>query len=122
MIAADEQSITMILFMRKAVRDQWHRSPKGTGHHRSQQHVPPCATARTCGFPRRLEHVARRWAPRTRFERLLQTHRCVMMVIGYGDPSEPYIRRVTRIPPCVGIPVLRHKFLTVSAPEMLDPD
>ena len=40
-IAADEQSITIILFMRKAVRDQWHRSPKGTGHYRSQQYAPP---------------------------------------------------------------------------------
>jgi hypothetical protein len=40
-IGADEQAITIILFMRKEVREQWHRSSKGTGHYRSQQHAPP---------------------------------------------------------------------------------
>ena len=40
-IAVDEQVITIILFMRKEVREQWHRSSKGTGHYRSQQHAPP---------------------------------------------------------------------------------
>ena len=33
----------------------------------------------------------------TRLERLLQTHRCVMVVLDDGDPSEPYIRRVTAV-------------------------
>ena len=40
-IAADEQTITVVLFMREATRARWRRSASSARDFRTQQYAPP---------------------------------------------------------------------------------
>ena len=50
-----------------------------------------------CDVQLRVRRALQAVTTTTWLERLLQTHRCVMVVLDDGDPSEPYVRRVTAV-------------------------